>query len=364
MASPGLESFCCQNLSAYYPRPDGHSIKQDSFQTNGYNAICILSSLCSIVGALFLIFSCKNCRDTRPADVGRRRLDPSIPPGYSKRIIAWLAVADLLACTGILVRALVWLIDPDEEDHVIEDGNLDFAHIFCAISSGWIQYFYLSTYMWTFCYALDIVFMVKNKQSRQILYHILGWGVSGCLCLAGIIPLYYPSLLMCQYDLLNTVPHFLSYYIPLVFVMITNPLLYIYASKLVKGLVSGRSGRYTDSERSIVVRIREKFFLIMLVFYVCWLVNVINGILLIFKHQVSSGVFVALWNAMAVLNPLQAVLNTLVYKGIAGGICRNRQHTANSHINSHHNSTTRNEFARSFNYSTDNETSPLLNFRR
>jgi hypothetical protein len=105
MASPGLESYCCQNLSEYSSYSDDSEFI--NLHTNAHHVICILSSVCSIIGALFLILSCKNCRDTRPADIGRRRLDPSIPPGYSKRIIAWLAVADLLACTGKFVSGTV-----------------------------------------------------------------------------------------------------------------------------------------------------------------------------------------------------------------------------------------------------------------
>jgi hypothetical protein len=33
------------------------------------------------------------------------------------------------------VRSLVWLFDPDDEQKVSGDGNVDFAHVFCAISS-------------------------------------------------------------------------------------------------------------------------------------------------------------------------------------------------------------------------------------
>jgi hypothetical protein len=66
----------------------------------------------------------------------------------------------------------------------------------------------------------------------------------------------------------------------------------------------------------------------------------------------------------AILNPLQAVLNTLVYKGFAGGICKNRQNPENVRVNSREEPLMSNEFARSFSYSTENETSPLLYFRK
>ncbi|GBL75567.1 hypothetical protein AVEN_154902-1 [Araneus ventricosus] len=98
--------------------------------------------------------------------------------------------------------------------------------------------------------------------------------------------------------------------------MVMNPILYYLSSKNVRILLTGGLGQLTYLEHNLLAALKEKFFCIVLVFYVCWFPNVLNGIMLWgFWESLSYKFMIGLWYVMAVLNPLQAILNSLVYKG-------------------------------------------------
>ncbi|XP_002738886.2 G-protein coupled receptor 143-like [Saccoglossus kowalevskii] len=106
-------------------------------------------------------------------------------------------------------------------------------------------------------------------------------------------------------------------------VMICNPILYFFSARNVSSLIKARFGRFTDQERAVIKQVKEKFALILAVFYVCWLPNVINAVLLFFNSRykdnssIEAGIIV-MDVMMGILNPLQAFLNALVYRGWAG----------------------------------------------
>jgi len=61
--------------------------------------------------------------------------------------------------------------------------------------------------------------------------------------------------------------------------------------------------------------VRIKFFAINAAFYVCWLPNLINGLLLwTLWFKLPVRVVISLWYLMALTNPMQALLNSLVYR--------------------------------------------------
>lgn len=104
-------------------------------------------------------------------------------------------------------------------------------------------------------------------------------------------------------------------YGPILAVMIVNPIIYRMSSKEVEKQLMMRYGQMTNNERKIQKVFQIKFSLINLIFYICWLPNVINGLLLwIFWFNLPVKVIIVIWYLEAILNPMQAFLNALVYR--------------------------------------------------
>lgn len=99
--------------------------------------------------------------------------------------------------------------------------------------------------------------------------------------------------------ILRILPNYCATYVLLAVVMIANPILYIASTRDVKTAVLHSMAQMTGRERKLIQIIRLKFALINLVYYVCWLPNLINGILLWtlwFKLPVKT--VIALWYMM------------------------------------------------------------------
>ena len=104
-------------------------------------------------------------------------------------------------------------------------------------------------------------------------------------------------------------------YGPILAVMIVNPIIYRKSSKEVQKQLMMRYGQMTNNERKIQRVFQIKFSLINIIFYICWLPNVINGLLLwIFWFHLPVKVIIVSWYLEAILNPLQAFFNALVYR--------------------------------------------------
>ncbi|CAH1231166.1 GPR143 [Branchiostoma lanceolatum] len=320
MASPELVSFCCvgdDHLSGWVI----------NYQNSPYNIVCLASSVFSIVGTVVQLLP----KRVTPAESMRLRRSRD-PFTSQKKIVMWLIVADLLACLGIFLRSMVWLAG---DDHHLKDSATP-ATVFCAFIGGWIQLFYITTYFWTFCYAVDVFIIMKGFNglrccqyniSKLWVYHVISWGMAIVLTGEGLTFLFYPSGWECEDGKSHLVPNYLSTYIPIVLVMILNPILYISSSRSVPSILKSRRGKYTDIERAIVQSVRLKFFNVVLVFFACWIPNVLNGVLIFAGDKLTGQNFIyqavvhILWYMMAILNPLQAFLNSLVYRGWQGCQC-------------------------------------------
>ncbi|KAG1652890.1 G-protein coupled receptor 143 [Nymphon striatum] len=105
-------------------------------------------------------------------------------------------------------------------------------------------------------------------------------------------------------------------YFPILLTMIVNPILYIKSSKEVREVLQTSFGKWTDNEMKIHKQVTEKFLYIVIVFYVCWIPNIINVCVMFWYSDVHPNVILVLWFISAILNPQQALLNALVYRGI------------------------------------------------
>lgn len=119
--------------------------------------------------------------------------------------------------------------------------------------------------------------------------------------------------------LLHKLPNYLVNHVPILFVMIANPIIYVQCSREVDKQLIQRYGQYTNNERQVHDLFKIKFSLINIIFYVCWLPNILNAIFIWsmwsrLSRDPFAKIVVFNWYIIAVLNPLQAFFNAFVYR--------------------------------------------------
>ncbi|XP_049867680.1 G-protein coupled receptor 143-like [Pectinophora gossypiella] len=304
MSDPTIQTFCCHHSG----NQEDMAVKiMSEFNTDSYNTVCLVSSTVGILGALYQVYPYVTKRVTDGRTLSSIR---------GRRIIMWLAVADLLASFGVLVRSSLWL----RYKNIMPMPDDDVSVLFCSLISAWTQYFYTVTWFWTLFYAIDTFLALKGRDSHPLLYHSLAWGVPAATTGIGLSILYIPNatchnLTSVSNALLRVLPNYCATYLPIATVMIVNPVMYLLASKNIEMAVALPLAQFTSKERRVVDTLKIKFCLINTVFYVCWLPNLINGVLLWtmwFTIPVKS--IIVIWYIMAVFNPMQALLNALVYR--------------------------------------------------
>lgn len=98
---------------------------------------------------------------------------------------------------------------------------------------------------------------------------------------------------------LRILPNYCATYVLLAAVMIVNPALYVSSTRNLQNAVSCSLSQVTGRERKLVQTIRLKFALTNIVYYVCWVPNLINGILLwTLWFQLPVKVIITLWYIM------------------------------------------------------------------
>lgn len=259
----------------------------------------MVSASFGILGAIYQILPIHMVVQRRSALSGERQ----------RKIIKLLAIADLFACLGIIVRSVLWI---SFKEYTNKYQNYS---IYCALISVWITYFYTSTYMWTMCYAIDVYFTVKERPWKFRYYHIISWLLSLFYVAAEFIILYVPEF-KCHSNWILVLTHYILTFLSVFIPMLVNPILYALASNQVRQMLQGHLGRYTDQERELIKRLDFKFSSIVVVFYVCWLPNIISSLAIwITWKDFPTSFIIGLWYFMAIVNPLQAVLNSVVFRG-------------------------------------------------
>ncbi|EPQ16781.1 G-protein coupled receptor 143 [Myotis brandtii] len=232
-----------------------------------------------------------------------------------------------------MVRAAVWLGFPDFVQTMnVGNGTDIWPAAFCVGSAVWIQLLYSTCFWWLFCYAVDAYLVIRRSSGLSIilLYHLMAWGLAVLLGAEGLLMLYHPSLSRCERGLEHAIPHYISAYLPLLLVLLANPILFGKTVTAVASLLKGRQGVYTEKERRMGAMIKTRFFKIMLVVVVCWLSNIINESLLFYlemQPDINGGALKYVRNAakttwfiMGILNPAQGFLLSLAFYGWTG--CR------------------------------------------
>ncbi|XP_061547382.1 G-protein coupled receptor 143 isoform X1 [Phycodurus eques] len=317
MASPRLETFCCSNR-------DAATELVVAFQPLPFGVVTAASAAVSVLLTVLQIL---------PKRKGYRRLGqyPLPRPVSSARILFIISVCDILGCAGIILRSSLWVGLPNTVEQISEANSTDtWPDVFCLGSAMWIQLFYSASFWWTFCYAVDVFLVVKTSAgiSTIILYHMITWGLALLLCIEGVAMLYYPSISNCEQGFQHAIPHYVTTYAPMLLVLVANPIFFNWTTSAVTSLLKGRQGIYTENERRLASAIKIRFFKIMLVFFICWIPNIINeGLLFYLETQGNiddsslrnfKNAALITWFIMGILNPMQAFLNTLAFHGWTG----------------------------------------------
>ncbi|EEB13289.1 class B secretin-like G-protein coupled receptor GPRoca3, putative [Pediculus humanus corporis] len=306
MADPTIKTFCCHHNSML----NESSGLLLHFNSQSYNTVCLASSSIGMLGAIFQILPRESLT------LNHRWYSPSATRG--RHIIIWLAVADLLASLGVFMRSFLF----NHNQYLLDSGFASYTLI-CAVSSAWIQYFYTATWLWTLFYAIDMKLVLREEDGHPMLYHSVVWIFPAIFTIIGLSVLYIPDI-DCHCGspstvLLRILPNYLATYFPLATVMLLNPFLYLSLSNDVKISITRSTSQFTNKERQLIDIIKVKFLLINVSFYLCWLPNLINGILIWnFWFSVPDEIVLMLWYIMALMNPLQAVFNSLVYRRWTG----------------------------------------------
>lgn len=94
-------------------------------------------------------------------------------------------------------------------------------------------------------------------------------------------------------------PNYCATFLPMAAIMIVNPILYCCSTQDVRFMISVRLGQYTQRERNAVDGIKTKFLFIIITFYICWLPNLICGVLIwSLWIKLPENVIVFLWYVM------------------------------------------------------------------
>ncbi|CAH2086385.1 unnamed protein product [Euphydryas editha] len=305
MSDPTIQTFCCHHTG----NKEDLAIRiMDEFNTESYNIVCLVSSSIGILGSIYQIFP-------RCTSINFQRIQ-RLSPTRGRNIIIWLAIADLFASLGVLIRSSLWL----QYKNIMPMPNDDVSVLFCSIISAWTQYFYTATWFWTLFYAIDSWRSIKGQKSHPVLYHSLAWGIPAATTSIGLSILYIPNarchnIKSISIAFLRILPNYCATYLPIAIVMVVNPIIYVLASKNIEMAVALPLAQFTSKERRVVDTLRLKFFLINAVFYICWLPNLINGILVwTMWFNMPVKVIIIVWYIMAFLNPMQALLNAMVYR--------------------------------------------------
>lgn len=304
MSDPTIQTFCCHHGNA----TNVALTVMRTFDTDTYNIVCLCSSALGVLGAVYQILPRKQFTNSHRWF--------SFPAERGRKIIIWLAVADLLAALGVFIRSMIWITNKNIMPAINDDSSV----FFCSISSALIQYFYTSTCIWTLCYAIDMRLILAQKECKLRYYHMAAWIIPALLTSSGLCLLYYPdadchAILSFETILFRFVPNYIATYLPIFVVMIANPILYHNSMGDMKRIITSASGQLTSRERSILDAISLKFSVIMGVFYLCWIPNLVNGLLVwVLWFELPSDVLIVVWNIMAFTNPLQAFFNSLVYR--------------------------------------------------
>ena len=142
------------------------------------------------------------------------------------------------------------------------------------------------------------------------------------------------SFILRSYNaLMQYLPNHIATYIPIVITCLATPILFISAFRQAETSMQRRYARYTTTERRLIDSLKVKFVLIVSVFYLCWMPNLVNGLILWTSwNNLPMTWIVANWYLMVnhffSLSAKPIINKFDVFKGLPESTSRNIQHNA------------------------------------
>lgn len=251
----------------------------------------------------------------RPIAGDVKRLAVSCNP----TVILFLALADSLACIGVMAKSIELLMieqprlvtDQTGESHR-EPYQYHYIYVDGPITALG-EFAYISSFFWTFCFALDVLFQLRQHRIPVAAYHVLCWGSATVITtLKTILVHWRDKNEVCSLPADRAIANYLAFYLPIVFVMLACPLLFLAALPKIRTLQLGHQRVLTNQQRRVYRAVAGKFFLFVMFFWFCWISNGINGIYVIAHAEKYESPFV-FYVFEAMTNPLQGFLNAFIY---------------------------------------------------
>ncbi|XP_065839645.1 cyclic AMP receptor-like protein A [Oscarella lobularis] len=233
-------------------------------------------------------------------------------------IVLCLAISTLFACTCVLAKSIQLLAIEQPNTSVYPGHTVSSKHWYRYIDipiSFLGTFFYISTFMWTFCYALDIYLQLRDKNVPHRSYHVLCWGFAGILSGLQIVLSHFATHPPYPYCLLpsdHALAKYLSFYVTIAVVMVSLPVLFLLSLAEIRRAQMGR-GRFTENERKVLRAIAWKFFFIVMIFVYGWCANFVNGFYMVIKTEDKWDSPFVFYVLEALSNPMQGFFNAFVF---------------------------------------------------
>jgi ocular albinism type 1 protein len=241
---------------------------------------------------------------------------------------------------GVIARSIYWLAyykpTQIEARHNQRQFSGDLAPaIGGAFVESWVYFWYLATYFWTFFFAVDVYNSKHGGKWKLWCSHTFTWSFCSVYVAGSVAALWaYPPQTSCTDAPIDVISHFLCTFGPIVVFMIALPIFYMSAWKQMKK--AAEVAPAVDIWKTEKKVSRRKILSIILVFYLCWLVNIVDGVVLITIHALQDSTqgeaftlynwlysyqyIYTVWLLEAILNPLQGLFNAVAY-GNLGVAC-------------------------------------------
>ncbi|XP_065176318.1 G-protein coupled receptor 143-like [Sycon ciliatum] len=294
MASPHAESFYCiseENLSL-----DDRKI---------YTGTCIGCAAIGLAGSLTQVISLRNLWKSTPVPSNRNPIAPNAG------VVFFLALADMLACFAVITRSVTLAVisPPTSTKEGLAPASPVVVNIGAPIQS-FLQFFFLATYFWTFFFALDVYLQLSKRSVSNMSYHLFTWVAAAILTGFSEFIVFYDVGFPCADRTRVTLAH-MATYIPIVFVMVANPVIYVMSYMKYKKLLRGQ-GYFGHSQYRRMRQVTHNFSKYVIFFWICWIPSIATGIYLQVKGVDVKFPF-SLWMLTAILNPLQGFFNCFIY---------------------------------------------------
>ncbi|XP_065840216.1 uncharacterized protein [Oscarella lobularis] len=169
-------------------------------------------------------------------------------------IVFFLAISTLFACIGVLAKSIQLAVTyqslPSDGE---AEPRLSIPDIPISILGS---FSYIATFMWTFSYALDIHFQLREKpgvSSRS--YHVLCWGFAGILTVLQALINYLPPSHHCSLSTGRADAKYIAFYWILVFIMFAVPIIFLLNLPKIRQVMKAQ-GRLTENEQRVFERPR------------------------------------------------------------------------------------------------------------